>query len=80
MPAAAVAVAALQRAAASGSVEKKDLILLNITGGGVSRAKEELDMFMLRSDIEAEPSAHTSASEYGLLAEIEEILGRRGPR
>jgi len=80
LPAAAVAVAALQRAAASGSVEKKDLILLNITGGGVSRAKEELDMFMLRSDIEAEPSPHTSASEYGLLAEIEEILGRRGPR
>jgi len=80
LPAAAVAVAALQRAAASGTVEEDDLILLNITGGGVSRAKEELEMFTLKPDIEADPSALSSPSEYGLLAEIEEILGRRTPR
>lgn len=80
LPAAAVAVAALQRAAASGSVKKDDLILLNITGGGVSRAREELEIFTLKSDIEADPSALSSASDKSLVAEIEEILGRRAPR
>ena len=82
LPAAAVAVAALLRAARSGAVGKGDLTLLNITGGGVSRAKEELQMTYLKYDIEAEPEALTSesrsASHNDLLAEIDEILGRRG--
>ncbi|HOO54313.1 MAG TPA: cysteate synthase [Methanothrix sp.] len=81
LPAAAVAVAALEKAVRAGAVEKKDLILLNITGGGVSRAEEELDMFMLNCHIKAEPSAlsSTSPSSYDtdLLAEIFEVLGRR---
>lgn len=81
LPAAAVAVAALQRAVRSGTVEKSDLVLLNITGGGVSRAKEELEMFMLKCDIKAEPSALSSAShssyDNDLLAEIDDILGGR---
>jgi cysteate synthase len=37
----AIAVAALEQAAISGSVQPKDIILLNITGGGVARIKEE---------------------------------------
>ncbi len=81
LPAAAVAVAALQKAVRSGAVEKNDLILLNITGGGVSRAKEELDMNLLKCDIKAEPSALSSAStssyDNDLLTEIDEILERR---
>jgi cysteate synthase len=81
LPAAAIAVAALQKAVLSGAVEKKDPILLNITGGGVSRAKEELDMFMLKCNIKAEPTALSSASassdDTDLMAEIFEILGRR---
>ncbi len=81
LPAAAVAVAALQKAVRAGTVEKKDLVLLNITGGGVSRAEEELEMFMLKGDIKAEPSALSSASPSSyddeLLAEIFEILGLR---
>ncbi len=81
LPAAAIAVAALEKAVRSGTVEKDDPILLNITGGGVSRAKEELDMFTLKSEIEAEPSAlsseSSSDSDQQLLVEIEEILGRR---
>jgi cysteate synthase len=81
LPAAAIAVAALLRAVRSGTIEKNDLILLNITGGGVSRAKEELDMNLLKCDIKAEPSALSSASpssfDTDLLAEIFEILGRR---
>lgn len=77
LPAAAVAVAALLRAARSGAVGKRDLTLLNITGGGVSRAKEELQLNYLKSNIEAEPSALTSASNDDFLSEIDEILGRR---
>jgi cysteate synthase len=81
LPAAAVAVAALQKAVRSGTVEKNDLVLLNITGGGVSRAKEELNMFMLKCDIKAEPSAlsstSSSSSDTDLLAEIFDILERR---
>ena len=81
LPAAAIAVAALQKAVLSGAVEKNDLILLNITGGGVSRAKEELDMFMLKCNIKAEPTALSSASassdDTDLMAEVFEILGRR---
>ena len=81
LPAAAVAVAALQKAVRSGTVEKNDLVLLNITGGGISRAKEELDMFMLKCDIKAEPSAlsstSSSSSDTDLLAEIFDILERR---
>lgn len=37
----AVAVAALEQAARAGTVQPKDIILLNITGGGVARIKEE---------------------------------------
>jgi cysteate synthase len=81
LPAAAVAVAALEKSVRSGTVEKNDLVLLNITGGGVSRAKEELDMFMLKCNIKAESSALSSASpssyDTDLLAEIFEVLGRR---
>jgi cysteate synthase len=82
LPAAAVAVAALLRAARSGAAAKRDLTLLNITGGGISRAKEELKMNYLKCDIEVSPSAFrsesTSPSYNDLLAEIDEILGRRG--
>jgi len=81
LPAAAIAVAALQEAVQSGTVEEDDPILLNITGGGVSRAKEELEMFTLKSDLEADPSALSSESSSDsvrgdLGAEILEILKR----
>jgi cysteate synthase len=49
--AAAVAVAALCRAAGDGAVKPEDTILLNITGGGVSRMKENHDLQMLRPQI-----------------------------
>lgn len=80
LPAAAVAVAALLAAVRSGAVEEKDLVLLNITGGGVSRAKEELEMNLLKCDIKAESSALSKTSPSAddhLLAEIGEVLGRR---
>jgi cysteate synthase len=47
----AVAVAALVQAVESGEVGPEDLILLNITGGGVSRVKEDFALFTLQPDI-----------------------------
>jgi cysteate synthase len=47
----AVAVAALEQAARAGSVQPKDIILLNITGGGVARIKEEHTLYMLKPSL-----------------------------
>lgn len=47
----AVAVAALARAISAGSVHPEDLILLNVTGGGVSRVKEDFALKALQPDI-----------------------------
>ena len=47
----AIAVAALEQAARSGSIEAKDIILLNITGGGLARIKEEHTLHRLMSQI-----------------------------
>ncbi len=47
----AIAVAAMEQAARSGSIEPKDIILLNITGGGVARIKEEHTLNMIEPQI-----------------------------
>ena len=47
----AVAVAALVQAVESSYVGTEDLILLNITGGGVSRVREDFALFTLQPDI-----------------------------
>jgi len=47
----AVAIAALVQAVESRLVSKDDIILLNITGGGVARLKEEMDIVALKCDI-----------------------------
>ncbi|MCX6676939.1 MAG: cysteate synthase [Methanothrix sp.] len=47
----AIAVAALEQAARAGTVQPKDIILLNITGGGVARIKEEHTLCMLKPHI-----------------------------
>jgi cysteate synthase len=44
----AVAVAALEQAIAKGSVQPKDTVLLNITGGGISRMMEDYSLKMIR--------------------------------
>ena len=46
-----VAVAALSRAIDSGAVSPDDIILLNITGGGVARIKEDYPRYMLQPDV-----------------------------
>jgi len=47
VPAAGVAVAALQRAVREGSVEKDQTILLNITGGGEKRLRQDFNTYLV---------------------------------
>lgn len=46
-----VAVAALIKAVQSGTIDRDDVILLNVTGGGISRLKEDLSMSALKCDL-----------------------------
>ena len=46
-----MAVAALNQAVLSGTINPEDVILLNITGGGVSRIKEDFDCNILKPDM-----------------------------
>lgn len=71
--AAAIAVAALGQALESNAVKAKDSILLNITGGGISRLERECDLFMLASNLKAKPTDLTSNID--LLTSIREVLG-----
>ncbi len=50
-PASAIATATLIDAAKSGQVKKDDLIMLNITGGGEEKFKNENDLFYLKPEI-----------------------------
>ena len=47
----AVAVAALKKAVEERSVSSNEFILLNITGGGIARMKEDYSRYMLQPDI-----------------------------
>ncbi len=51
-----VAVASLIQAAKSGAVRPNDIVLLNITGGGISRLKEDVNPFALKCDFTASDS------------------------
>lgn len=46
-----IAVAALEQAVQAGAVSPDDIILLNITGGGVARIKEDYNQYMLQPDV-----------------------------
>ncbi len=48
---AAIAVAALCRAVRSNSIDPDDTVLLNITGGGLSRLKEDYAPNQLSADL-----------------------------
>jgi len=47
----AIAVAALKQAVETGKVLQGDIILFNITGGGVARAREDLSLYSLQPNI-----------------------------
>jgi cysteate synthase len=50
-PAAAVAVASLRQAVEGGEVRRDDLILLNLTGGGLERIRRDFDCRTLEADV-----------------------------
>jgi cysteate synthase len=54
-PAAAVATAALVQAAEAGAVGRDDLILLNITGGGYDRIREDYTLYPLEASATVTP-------------------------
>jgi cysteate synthase len=76
-PAAAVACAALEEAVAAGTVQQEDYISLNITGGGYTTARKELDTYPLTADIVVDPTHHTSESIARILTELRDTRTRR---
>lgn len=73
-PAAAVATAALVQAAAAGTVGPDDSILLNITGGGYERIREDYTLYPI------EPSVTVNQHETGdtLKAELSRWVAHYG--
>lgn len=59
-----VAVAALQQAVSMGTVQTDDIILLNITGGGLARVKEDYSLHQLQPDITVAASRWEDAVEF----------------
>lgn len=59
-----VAVAALQQAVSIGTVQTDDIILLNITGGGLVRVKEDYSLHQLQPDITVAASRWEDAVEF----------------
>ncbi|HYA33007.1 MAG TPA: cysteate synthase, partial [Candidatus Bathyarchaeia archaeon] len=51
VPAAAVAAASLMQAVAQGGIGNSDMVLLNITGGGVQLLKDDKDCYQIKPDI-----------------------------
>jgi cysteate synthase len=51
VPAAAVAAASLMQAASSGAVSPSEIVLLNITGGGLKRMREDKECYELKPNI-----------------------------
>lgn len=62
-PAASVAVASLIKAVDDGSVKKDDKILLNITGGGYKRLKENCELYEIVARRELQPSEQLALDE-----------------
>ena len=57
-PAASVAVASLLKAVDAGVVKREDRILLNITGGGYKRLKEDCAFYHVEKRMELQPAEH----------------------
>jgi cysteate synthase len=67
VPAAAVATASLIQALALGGIDDSDVVLLNVTGGGVQKLKEDKACYQIKPDIcVATPDAD--------LNELQEVL------
>jgi len=67
VPAAAVATASLIQAVAQGGINDSDVVLLNVTGGGTQKLKEDKACYQIKPDIRvATPEAD--------LGELQEVL------
>ncbi|MFA5237180.1 MAG: cysteate synthase [Methanoregula sp.] len=73
-PAAAVATAALVQAAEAGAIGSDDLILLNITGGGYDRIREDYTLYPLESSASATPGGACD----GLITELKGWVAHYG--
>ncbi len=73
-PAAAVATAALVQAAETGTVGRDDLILLNITGGGYDRIREDYTLYPLEASASVTPDEPCDR----LVAELKTWVARYG--
>jgi cysteate synthase len=73
LPAASVAVAALIKALTLEKVEPEETVLLNITGGGLDRLREEHDPNVLDKDLTVRPDVEAS----DLSARVKEALAAR---
>jgi cysteate synthase len=60
-PAASVAVASLLKAVDDSVVKREDRILLNITGGGYKRLKEDYALYQIEKRMELQPAEHLLA-------------------
>jgi cysteate synthase len=67
VPAAAVAAASLMQAASTGAISPSEIVLLNITGGGLKRASEDKECYQLK------PTVRVGRPDEDL-TEIEEAL------
>jgi len=67
VPAAAVAAASLIQAVADGCINGSDVVLLNVTGGGVQKVKEDKECYQIK------PAINVTRPD-GDLAELQEVL------
>ena len=77
-PAAAVALAALRQALASGAVRGGELTFLNITGGGYKRLRRDTVVTPLRADVTVDVSALRSPNAATQVAEALETTSGSG--
>ena len=73
-PAAAIATAALVQAAETGTVGRDDRILLNITGGGYGRIREDYTLYPLTTSVRVT----AGGPQEGLIAELREWIAHYG--
>ena len=74
-PAAAVALASLQQAAARGAVRRGELTFLNVTGGGYKLLRDSIEVMPLQADATIEVEALLQPNLSDQLAEALEVAG-----
>ena len=71
-PAAAIAIAGLEHAIASGKVKKDEIVMLNVTGGGEKRFKQNHKVYYKKPDLVLHPEQETKER---IISEVERLFG-----